>query len=232
MAAKKTKFLKNSTEPFLDFLDKWFSKLPVISMKSLFKQYEVNETALFCVDMTNGFCKKGALSSPRVGNLVGPVAQLLQVAEKHGINHYVLPQDSHPADSPEFAAYPPHCVEGSQEARTVQEITDLAHSYEFKVLPKRSINAALEPNLNDWLAANDGMRQFIVFGDCTDLCIYQLAMHLKLRANVRNRSDQVVVPANCVDTYDVPESHPGDFMHILFLYHMEMNGIKVVAGIE
>ena len=79
---------------------------------------------------------------------------------------------------------------------------------------------------------------YIVVGDCTDLCVYQLAMHLRLRHNARNVPDiDVVVPANAVDTYDLsPEAareigampHPGDFFHHVFLYHMALNGIRVV----
>jgi hypothetical protein len=77
-----------------------------------------------------------------------------------------------------------------------------------------------------------------VVGDCTDLCVYQLAMYLRLRHNARNVPGvSVIVPANAVDTYDLPAEaaeavgampHPGDFFHQVFLYHMALNGIQVV----
>ena len=78
-------------------------------------------------------------------------------------------------------------------------------------------------------------------GDCTDLCVYQLAMHLRMRANALNRSRfSVVVPANTVDTFDIPEfpataptsAHPGDFFHEVFLYHMAQNGVRIVREIR
>ena len=81
----------------------------------------------------------------------------------------------------------------------------------------------------------------IVVGNCTDLCVYQLAMHLKLAANAQNNSLRVIVPANAVQTYDTPLEtakeigalpHDGDVMHLLFLYHMRLNGIEVVREIQ
>jgi hypothetical protein len=66
-------------------------------------------------------------------------------------------------------------------------------------------------------------------------------MHLKLRGNARNEKIRVVLPVDCVDTYDLPVSvaqeigavpHEGELLHYIFLYHMRLNGIEVVARIE
>ena len=55
-----------------------------------------------------------------------------------------------------------------------------------------------------------------------------------------NQPHPVIVPANCVDTYDISlelaeeediPAHPADLMHAVFLYNMERNGIKVVSSI-
>jgi len=62
-------------------------------------------------------------------------------------------------------------------------------------------------------------------------------MDLRLRANARNIKRRVIVPANAVNTYDLPIStakqlgtlpHNGDFLHALFLYMMALNKIEVV----
>ena len=91
-----------------------------------------------------------------------------------------------------------------------------------------------------WWGANRDLTTAIVVGDCTDLCVYQLAMLLRLRANALNlRNFTVIVAANTVDTFDIPESpyaapgsaHPGDFFHHVFLYHMAQNGIRIVRAI-
>lgn len=241
MAARKATFLRKSSDPFLDFLDSWFSNLRAVSLKSLLKNFSADQTAIACVDVVNGFCKEGNLASPRVAKIIDPIVQLLKNAEQNGINYYLLPQDAHPEDSKEFEVYPRHCVEGSHESRTVQELTDLPHSYKFKVIPKRTINPALEEPLLMWLEQNPEVCQFIVTGDCTDICIHQLAMHLKLQAIKKDKDSAVIVPANCVDTFDISMDtyrsdglmpHPAELFHIFFLYHLHLNGIRVVSAIE
>jgi nicotinamidase-related amidase len=165
----------------------------------------------------------------------------LKNAEQHGINNYLLPQDNHPPDSKEFEVYPRHCVAGSVESKTVQEISDLPNAYKFKVIPKTTINPGHEKQLQNWVEQNPEVCQFIVTGDCTDLCVHQLAMYFKLQAIKKEVKSTVIVPANCVDTFDIGLEmhrsegvpfHPADLFHSIFLYHLHLNGIRIVARIE
>jgi nicotinamidase-related amidase len=240
MTSKKTTYLKLSAEPFLNYLDRWFAELPIVSMKSLLNEQGPDKTAVFAVDVVNGFCKEGNLASPRVARIIDPVVQLFREAAENGIEHYVLSQDTHPAESKEFQIYPPHCIEGTPESHTVHELTDLPNSRKFQVLPKRTINPGIEKNLQDWLDRHDNIRQFIVAGDCTDICVYLMSIYLKTRSIQHDVGYQIIVPANCVDTYDIPVEmaeeaeilpHPAEFLHRVFLYHMAVNGIRVVAEI-
>jgi nicotinamidase-related amidase len=98
----------------------------------------------------------------------------------------------------------------------------------------------LNTGLDAWLSQHGEVENWIIVGDCTDLCVYQLAMYLKLLANANRQSVGVIIPANCVDTYDLPVPtaaalgvmpHNADLLHRIFLYHMALNGIEVVAGI-
>src|SRR5262249_17912234 len=112
--------------------------------------------------------------------------------------------------------------------------------YKFQTLPKKTINPGIEKNLQEWLDRNDQLRQFIVVGDCTDICVYLLAIYLKTRSVEQQTHFNVVVPANCVDTYEIPVQasekdvlpHPGDFLHVVSLYHLQVNGVQVVSAIE
>ena len=228
-------------QPFLAFLQEWYSKLPAVKLKTLLNNHGPAETALLSIDVLKGFCSEGNLASPRVGAIVQPIVDLFKLAEQQGMNHYVLLQDSHPPDSKEFEIYPPHCGTGTEEAKTVPELQQLPHFYKFRVFPKTTIDPGLEPEFVDWLQQNDTLRQFIVVGDCTDICVYQLAMLVKMRAVKRNVRADVIVPANAVDTFDIAlelarekglQPHPADFLHAVFLYHMHLNGIRVVARIE
>lgn len=193
--------------------------------------------AVFSSDMIVGFCDRGSLASARVDALTEPVVDLFRRAHALGVPHFVLLQDTHHPETPEFGAWPVHCVRGTEEAETVPELKGLPFSDRFVVIEKNSLNPAIGTGFDRWLDEHPELRTAIVVGNCTDLCTYQLAMHLRLRANAGNVPGfEVVVPANAVDTYDVPPDsppggpmpHPGDFFHQVFLYHLALNGIRVV----
>ena len=193
---------------------------------------------IFSADMIVGFCDSGSLASERVDALTAPVVDLFRRAQALGVRHFVLAQDTHDPGTPEFAAWPVHCLRGTEEAETIPELKALPFADGFTVIEKNSLHPAHETAFDAWLDAHPEVQTAIVVGDCTDLCVYQLAMHMRLRHNARNVPDiEVVVPANLVQTYDLsPETaremgamaHPGDFFHDVFLYHMALNGIRVV----
>jgi nicotinamidase-related amidase len=193
------------------------------------------------VDVTNGFCAEGALSSERVAGIVQPIVRLFERAYELGVRHFVLPQDTHSKDAVEFASFPPHCVGGTAEAQTVSQLRNLAFSELFTIIEKDSVSVSIGTGMDDWLAAHPEVTTYLVVGDCTDFCTYQLAMHLRLRANAhRLRDVRVVLPVDGVDTFDVPVEeaerlgimpHHGDLLHLIFLYNMAQNGVEVVEKV-
>jgi nicotinamidase-related amidase len=224
---------------FLTWLAEWEAALKPMSLSDSVAG-EPAHVALMCVDLVVGFCYEGPLSGPRVAGIVPPIVKLFQKAHAAGVRHFVLPQDSHPPDAVEFSAYAPHCVAGTREAETVPELLALPFAEEFELIAKNSINSAIGTDLGAWLEAHSEVNTFIVVGDCTDLCTHQLAMHLRLRANALGLEQRVVLPADCVDTYDLPVEtakslgilpHDGDLLHAVFLYSMALNGVQVVASI-
>lgn len=197
---------------------------------------------IFSADMIVGFCREGSLASERVGALARPVADLFQRVYDRGVRHFVLLQDTHDPNTPEFQAYPPHCVRGTAESETIPELRGLPFAVEYVVIEKNSLNPAVATGFDAWLDEHPNLRTAIVVGDCTDLCTYQLAMHLRLRGNAKNIPGfRVIVPADAVDTYDLPSetaqevgamAHPAEFFHQVFLYHLALNGIEVVRSLD
>jgi nicotinamidase-related amidase len=231
-------FIEQS-KPFLNYVVTWKEALLALPMSDLVG-IQPERVAVISVDIINGFCYEGPLASPRVARLVEPITNLFNKSYVGGIRNFLLTQDAHRPDSVEFDSYPPHCICGSVESETVAAFRQLPFWNLFRVIPKPSIHSGLGTDLDSWLAAHPEVETFIVVGDCTDLCTYQLAMHLKLRAVAANRRVRVLLPANCVDTYDLPVAtaqtlaavpHDGELLHHIFLYSMMLNGIEVVDRI-
>ena len=231
-------------QAFLDWLGAWEAGLEDRSLQALIAEAGGPEgVACFSVDVLRGFCEVGCgpLASARVGHIVRPVAELFQRAYELGVRRFILTQDAHPSDSPEFQAWPPHCLADTAEAETMPGLRNLPFSDQFFIIPKRSINSALGTDLEQRLRDDRFPQCAIAVGDCTDLCVYQLAMHLRLYANAHGLAAvRVVVPANCVQTYDLPVAeaerlgalpHDGDLMHRLFLYHLRLNGVEIVRAL-
>ena len=229
-------------EAFFGWLTKWLSERPTERMSEIVAHAGgPQNTAVFCIDMIKGFTSEGPLASPRIAALTHNIIRILSAAYEAGVYDLVLAQDSHTSNSHEFAAFPPHCLSGTSEAEPIEAIHDLIFFDEMAIFPKNCLNALVGTGLPEWLSNRPQLNALIVIGDCTDLCVYQLAMGLKMRANTSNMASRILVPMDCVDTYDLPVEtalsigalpHPGDLMHSLALYQMALNGIEVLRTID
>lgn len=226
---------------FLAWLDEFQANLKYDTWEAICRRAGgPDRVALLIVDMVNGFCKEGALASPRVGALIEPVCRLLLDAGACGVERVLFFADTHPGDAREFAAFPPHCLAGTAEAEVVAELLVVPAAAQGEIVPKNSLCSVWAGDWHQRLVAA-GTRAVVVAGDCTDLCVYHLAMPLLLHANQAGYDLEVIVPANCVETYDLPVPmarsigampHDGDLLHKVFLYHMALNGVRVVASIK
>ena len=223
---------------FLNYLENWMQSLKILSAGDVLAQ--PNKTAIISADVINGFCKFGPLASQRVATIIDPIVKLFKTSWEAGCHNIVLMQDTHEPNAVEFDSFPPHCIRGTAEAEAVDEFKKLPFFDQMIIIKKNSINSGLNTELDQWIAKHPQVNTFIAVGDCTDLCVYQLAMHLRLSANATQRNWHVIVPEDCVETYSsTVESakeigafpHPGNLLHYLFLYHMALNGIELVKSI-
>ena len=228
------------SRPFIKWALHWKANLHPLSLVSL-TQNGPEKVGIVSVDVIKGFCTVGPLSSPRVNNIVQPIARLFEQAWAQGIRDIALPHDAHPADAIEFAQYAPHCIRGTEEAETVEAFKALPFFSELTVIDKNSIDSGVNAEFNAWLAARPHIKTWIVVGDCTDICTYQLATFLRTTANENQRAGiRVIVPLNTVDTYDLPVDvalrigatpHDAEILHLIFLYSMMLNGVEIVSEI-
>ncbi len=227
------------SEAFLDWLYTWKEMLPSPDFEEVVA--DPAQVAVVSQDLLKGFCDVGPLSSERAASIVPAAVDVFERAHDLGVRHFLLLQDTHDPDAVEFSAYPPHCVEGTEESETIDELLELPFSDLFTILPKNSISSNVGTDLEPWLEEHPDVNVFIIVGVCTDICIYHAAIFFRVYANVRGEEDaRVLVPANCVQTFDMPVEaaeavgampHDGDLLHRLFLYQMALNGVEVVASL-
>lgn len=225
-------------QEFLHWLNEWVNNLP----SKVFEDFDKPENiAIISVDMVNGFCHKGALASKEVNTIIPNVVEVFKKAKNYGVSHFLLLEDAHAKNAEEFIAYPPHCIKGTEESETIPEIDSLSFSKEFEIFKKNAWSPAYDTTIDEWIKQHNKIDTFIIIGDCTDICVYAMALHLRMQSFANNTKRRIVVPSNAVATYDMPVKkaqeigafpHDEALLHPLFLYHMALNAIEVIKAIQ
>lgn len=222
MIENKQDFLARSNQVLTDIYS------DIYNQDSIFlSELDPDKTALVIVDMINGFSKEGPLKSDRVVGIIEEIAMLSEAFSNSGITKIAF-GDSHNNNSPEFCAYPPHCLTGSKEAELVDELIAVGG---YLYIAKNSTNGFLEEEFQNWLMKNDHINCFVIVGDCTDICIQQFATTMKTWFNKRNRTSRVIVPINAVETFDLG-LHDAEIVNLMALFFMKGNGIEIVRSIN
>lgn len=230
----------NATIPQVPvYLLQWYEQLTSIDFIQAIP--EPSRAGIFAVNMVNGYINRGNMASDRFGRLVPPVLDIFQHAYDYGVRNFVILRDLHTEDALEFNTFPLHCTRNTPECEIIPELQTLPFAGSFSIIDKNSLNPSMGTVFERWLVEHEQINRAVVVGVCTDLCVYQLAMYLRLRANTLGYRDyHVIVPSNAVETYDLSlldalESdamvHDGNYFQRLFLYHMALNGIRVVKEI-
>lgn len=218
----KEMFLKDSSEALEKIFDLIQNTEPV-----RLNDFDCKKTALIIVDLVNGFTRQGSLKSDRVAAIIPEVVKLSKVCKQKGIPLIAF-ADSHKNCSPEFNTYPSHCLEDTEESEIVNELKELGS---IKVIKKNSTNGFMEEEFLRWVSINDEIENFIVVGDCTDICIMQFALSLKTWFNMDNKIVNVIVPANAVETFE-SDTHNGDLSNAMAVCFMMGSGVQIVKNVE
>lgn len=216
MNLDKTHIVSVLSATMEDFIEQ-LQELPTVSIN----HYNPNTTLVVMIDMINGFCKFGPLSSPYVNRIVPAMADFLDdcIRRKIPIISY---QDAHPTDAAEFNFFPAHCVANTAESELVDELV----RPELIVVPKNSTNAFLAQN--PLALVDHKIKNILVIGCVTDICIrdFSTTMHKYLQQNNINCTVNVI--ENLIDTYDLPGMHDRQVEHLLALYQMRNAGIELI----
>lgn len=175
------------------------------------------ERMLFIIDMVNGFVKGGALADSSILEIVPTIKEVIR--NKEGI--LVEVKESHNIASLEFKNFPPHCLEGTWEADTCDELKeDLKNSYKFY---KNSTSALFSKGLFEFIYYHQP-KEIIIMGCCTDICIMNFAIPLKNLFNELGLDIDIIIYEEAVDTYNSPIHNRDEYNEIAFKL-MKQSGI-------
>lgn len=183
-------------------------------------------TAVVLIDLINGFVKNGAMSGVRQASVLNSAAKLLSECNKSEIPVIAF-SDSHNAKSPEFSAFPAHCLKGSEESEIADEIKNAGN---FILIRKNSTNGCMTKDFQEFKIHHPEINNYIVAGVATDICVLQFSLALLSQFHEYNKECRIVVPLNIVETYDT-DSHNGDFMNAAALKIMSDSGVTLVKEI-
>ncbi|WP_053242553.1 isochorismatase family protein [Clostridium sp. DMHC 10] len=166
----KDKFIEKSKESLLRILES-FEKLPILKVSD----FSPENTVIVNVDLINGFCREGNLSSELVAKIIPYAVKVNDYFKEY---HKIFFVDKHTKTSAEFNSYVEHCIENTSESEIVDEL-QLFVDENSTICFKNSVNGFLCEDYSKWLENNMDKTNIIVLGDVTDICVLNYCLTQK-----------------------------------------------------
>ena len=182
-------------------------------------------TKIVVVDMVNGFVKEGPLHDEKIMDIVPNINTLIENRKDADI---IVLEDCHEKGCAEFNTFPAHCIKGTAESKTIDELQYLFDKNMtpnlWAVVRKNSTNGFFEMHIHGLLR---NTKTYIITGCCTDICVLQLALNLKVHSNEINSPVRVIVLRDCVSTYNAPNHNKEEYEAAAFKI-LEIAGVEVL----
>jgi len=190
------------------------------------KELEKYEKAIYIVDMNNGFVNFGAMANPKYNELVPEQVKLVnKIRKENGLVNFIL--EGHNIDALEFKTYPKHCVLGTDEAKLIPELIKEQDKENTKTYYKNCINGMLNRDLQDDIKNLKKLREIIVAGVCTDLCVMDFARTYLRYLDQINKETKLFVVKNATDTFDAPGHDREEWTDIAYKVMAQAGAIVV-----
>ncbi len=188
------------------------------------KRKEDLEKLLVVVDMVNGFIKKGIMSDSYINHITPGIVQMIDktLSEEEGV---AFIKDTHDINSTEFKKFPAHCIKGSGEEVLISELKPYESS--SFVYEKNSTSTVFAKNFLSDIDAMKKLREVIVTGCCTDICVLNLVIPLINYFDEHNKDVDVIVRKDLVETYN-SDTHNRDKYNEMALILMKQAGAKIM----
>ena len=193
------------------------------------KNLEEVNSAIFVIDMNNGFCEEGALADPTIKRIVQNIRKIIMDGLKRESALFFV-NDKHTEESVELKRYAGHC-NTLEEQKTIQELR-IFEAYADRVFYKNSTCALFAPGMMEMLLQMKNIKRVIITGCCTDICIMNFAVALRNFMDEWNVDVDIVVPINAVETFHIPNVHEREEANQFGYRVMESNGIRLVKEMD
>ena len=188
------------------------------------KKVEDIEKMLIVVDMVNGFTKEGVMHTPYMKALIPEIENLIEKFIKND-DKVIFIKESHHKNSKEFLKFPEHCIEGTSEALIVDEF--YRYVDEDNVYKKNSTSAIFAPNFMSDISGMKNLKEVVLAGGCTDICVMNLAIPLVNYFDENDMNVKVIVPTNACDTYDAINHNRDEYNSMAYKF-MGQAGVKIL----
>lgn len=170
--------------------------------------------ALLIIDLQNDFVKPGGvLYSRGIEKVIPKIVSLVETFKKEKLP-IITTMDWHAAHDPEFEKWPPHCVENTEGATLVKELSNSLKWYEMHyTIKKRRYSAFFGTEFDELLKRLD-VEEIHVVGVATNICVLFTVEELC------NREYKVILHENGTASYDEE------------LHKSALREMKEVLGVE
>lgn len=176
------------------------------------------------VDMVKGFAEKGNMADPYIQRIIPKHIEILKKAEKEETTATIFVVEFHHEYSVEFKKFLVHCKQGTEEAEVVDSLKEFfKNAYVFR---KNSTSAIFAQGFMDFIKLMPNLKEVIIIGCCTDICIMNLAIPLQNYFDEVDMDVTVIVPKDAVETYDAPNHNRVEYNEMAFKL-MTQAGIKI-----
>ena len=166
----------------------------------------MSKQALLVIDMLNDFVLQGApLEVPDARGIISPLEGRIKNARTNDIPVIYI-CDSHEKNDREFIrmGWPPHALAGSRGAQVVDQLELSIHD---AIIYKKTYSGFFETDL-DRVLKEGRISELLITGCVTNICV------LYTVAGLRVRGFEVIVPKNCVASFD-KDSHEWALRHFV-----------------
>jgi len=150
--------------------------------------------ALLIIDMLKGFCAPG---NPLYcgGSVFDIIPYIVRIARefRDAGDPIIFLCDRHKPDDPEFKVFPEHCIEGTEQAEIIEELSEFLEG--STIIPKTRFSGFYNTDLEKVLRRMK-VEEVHVVGLCTNICVLYTVEEL------RNRDYRTVVHQAAVASFD------------------------------